>query len=149
MSIAENLTLRQDGRHAWSRGWAARAAGARRLMAHFDIRAAGSGTVVATLSGGNQQKIVLARELDRRPSVLIAHQPAWGLDPAATAFVLDQIRALCHQGAAILYVSSELEEVLSVSDRVAVLSGGRFAGLTRRDAVDATQLGLWMSGAAA
>ena len=149
MSIAENLTLRQDGRRAWSRGWAARAAAARRLMAHFDIRAAGPGTVVATLSGGNQQKIVLARELDRRPSVLIAHQPAWGLDPAATAFVLDQIRALCHEGAAILYVSSELEEVLSVSDRVAVLSGGRFAGLTRRDAVDATQLGLWMSGAAA
>ncbi len=149
MSIAENLTLRRDGAPARARRGPVGAAAARRLMAHFDIRAGGPGIVVATLSGGNQQKIVLARELGRRPSVLIAHQPAWGLDPAATAFVLRQIHALRDDGAAILYVSSELEEVLSVSDRVAVLFGGRFVGLTSRDAVDATRLGLWMSGAPA
>ncbi len=149
MSIADNLTLRQDGRRAASRRGAATAAAARRLMAAFDIRAAGPATRVAALSGGNQQKVVLARELERRPSVLIAHQPAWGLDPAATAFVLRRIRALRDEGAAILYVSSELEEVLSVSDRIAVLFGGRFVGLVSRDAVDATRLGLWMSGAPA
>ncbi len=139
MSIADNLRLRQDGRRA-------RPGEAARLMAQYDVRASDAAQPVASLSGGNQQKIVIAREFDRRPSVLIAHQPAWGLDPGATGFVLRRIAALREAGAAILYVSSELDEVLSVSDRVAVLYGGRLVGSATRDRLDPRQLGLWMSG---
>ena len=80
---------------------------------------------------------------------VIAHQPAWGLDPGATRFVIEQTLALRNAGAAILYVSSELEEVLDVSDRVAVMADGRFVGIVQREEVDLAQIGLWMSGRAA
>ncbi len=146
MSIAENLLLRQDGRWKAVRHRRARNAAARAQMAAFDIRAAGPGAAAASLSGGNQQKIVIAREFDRRPAVLIAHQPTWGLDPGATAFVLRQVAALSAAGAAVLYVSSELEEVLAVSDRIAVLFDGRVAGIASRADADPGRLGLWMSG---
>ena len=118
-------------------------------MRAYDIRAPSAETKAARLSGGNQQKIVVARELDRKPAVLIAHQPAWGLDPGATRFVIEQTLALREAGAAILYVSSELEEVLDVSDRVAVMADGQFVGIVPRDDVDLAQIGLWMSGRAA
>ena len=97
-------------------------------MRAYDIRAPSTETRAARLSGGNQQKIVVARELDRKPAALIAHQPAWGLDPGATRFVIEQTLALRNAGAAILYVSSELEEVLDVSDRVAVMADGQVRG---------------------
>ena len=107
---------------------------------------AGPETLAARLSGGNQQKIVVARELDREPAVLIAHQAAWGLDPGATRFVIDRIIALRDAGAAVLYFSSELEEVLEVSDRIAVMADGEFRGLRRARRRDRGQIGLWMSG---
>ena len=75
----------------------AAAAKARGLMAEYDIRAPGPAAVVARLSGGNQQKIVVARELDRAPAVLVAHQATWGLDPGATRFVLDRVIALARR----------------------------------------------------
>jgi ABC-type uncharacterized transport system ATPase subunit len=115
----------------------------------YDIRASGPGALVARLSGGNQQKIVVARELDRAPAVLVAHQAAWGLDPGATRFVLDRVIALRDAGAAVLYISSELEEVLAISDRIAVMADGKFAGLVSRAEADRRQIGLWMSGRAA
>ena len=122
---------------------------ARLLMQRFDIRAPSRSTIAGRLSGGNQQKIVIARELDRNPAVLIAHQPTWGLDPGATHFVLERMIALREGGAAVIYISSELEEVLSISDRIAVLAGGVIAGIMPRAAIDMAQLGLWMSGRAA
>jgi simple sugar transport system ATP-binding protein len=120
-----------------------------RLMKEYDIRGQGPKTVAARLSGGNQQKIVIARELDRKPAVLIAHQAAWGLDPGATRFVLERVLALREEGAAILYFSSELEEVLEVADRIAVMANRGFAGVTMRKGADIGQIGLWMSGRAA
>jgi simple sugar transport system ATP-binding protein len=153
MSITENLMLRDSRRPPYGRGLVltrdAAFAKARTLMADYDIRARAPDFVVARLSGGNQQKIVVARELDRGPAVLIAHQAAWGLDPGATRFVLDRMIALRDQGAAIVYVSSELEEVLSIGDRIAVMAGGGFAGVVPRAAVDMRQIGLWMAGRAA
>ncbi len=153
MSVAENLMLRDSRRPPYGRGPLLTptfgAAKARALMTEYDIRARDPNFRVARLSGGNQQKIVVARELDRRPAVLVAHQAAWGLDPGATRFVLDRMIALRNAGAAIIYVSSELEEVLHISDRVAVMAGGGFAGIAPRTEVDARQLGLWMSGRAA
>ena len=111
--------------------------------------APGPQTRAARLSGGNQQKIVVARELARRPAALIAHQPAWGLDPGATRFVLEQVLALRAAGAAIVYFSSELEEVLDISDRIAVMANGGFAGVMNRAEADIKIIGLWMSGRAA
>ncbi len=118
-------------------------------MREYDIRAPGPMTPAARLSGGNQQKIVVARELDRKPAVLIAHQAAWGLDPGATRFVLERVLALREAGAAIVYFSCELEEVLEISDRIAVMANGGFAGVTTRAEADIRQIGLWMSGRAA
>ncbi len=144
MSVGENLMLR-DGFLPPAR----RADRARRLMAEFDIRAQGPGTIVARLSGGNQQKIVVAREMTRAPAVLVAHQATWGLDPGATRFVLDRVLALRAAGAGVLYISSELEEVLAVGDRIAVMADGGFAGVVGREAADLRQIGLWMAGRAA
>jgi simple sugar transport system ATP-binding protein len=153
MSVAENLMLRDSRRRPYARGpllsRQTGAAKAQALMADYDIRAPGPRTIVARLSGGNQQKVVVARELDRAPAVLIAHQAAWGLDPGATRFVLDRVVALRDTGAAVLYVSSELEEVLAIADRVAVMAGGGFAGVVERADADLRQIGLWMAGRAA
>lgn len=150
MSVAENLMLRDSNRPPYARGILlarrALAAKARELMKEYDIRASGPGACVARLSGGNQQKIVIARELERDPAVLVAHQATWGLDPGATHFVLDRVMALRDAGAAVLYISSELEEVLSISDWIAVMADGCFAGFVSRADADRAQIGLWMSG---
>jgi ABC-type uncharacterized transport system ATPase subunit len=90
---------------------------------------------------------VLARELGRRPRVLLAAQPTWGLDPGATRFVIDQILALRNSGAAVLYISAELEEVLMIGDRIGVLSAGRLQGVVPRSEVDLTAIGMMMAGA--
>ena len=150
LPIRENLMLRDSNRSPYASGWFLSPAGsdrkARDLVREYDIRAPGPQTLAARLSGGNQQKIVVARELDRRPAVLIAHQAAWGLDPGATRFVINRILALREEGAAIVYFSSELEEVLEVSDRIAVMANASFAGVTARKGANLGQIGLWMSG---
>jgi ABC-type uncharacterized transport system ATPase subunit len=151
-SVAENLMLRDSARPPYARrGLLSRAgfeAKAQQLMRDYAIRAPGPATPVARLSGGNQQKIVAAPELDRQPAALIAHQAAWGLDPGATRFVADRVLALREAGGAILYLSSELDEVLDLADRVAVLAEGRLAGVVTRGRVDLGQIDLWMSGRA-
>ncbi len=153
MPVAENFALRDSGRAPYGGTFwlhpKARRAHAAQLMAQHDVRAAGPSALVARLSGGNQQKIVVARELDRAPTVLVAHQATWGLDPGATRFVLDRVMALRNAGAAILYISSELDEVMAIGDRIAVLSGGRIAGVVARAQADLRQIGLWMAGQAA
>jgi simple sugar transport system ATP-binding protein len=153
LSIGENLMLRDSGRPPYARGPFLSPGGlarkARELMREYDIRAPGPQTAAARLSGGNQQKIVIARELDRNPAVLIAHQAAWGLDPGATRFVLERVLALRDAGAAVVYFSSELDEVLDISDRIAVMANGGFAGVTARAEADLNQIGVWMAGRAA
>ena len=120
---------------------------AERIVA-FDVRGAEPGGIVGSLSGGNQQKLVLARELSRKPSLLLAAQPTRGLDFAATAFVHDALRAERARGAAILVSSLDLSELLALCDRIAVMREGRLAGiLPRREATEET-LGVLMTGAA-
>jgi simple sugar transport system ATP-binding protein len=152
MSIADNLALRDVARPPFSRfGWLD-AGGARAVVdertARFGVRMAGSDAPIGTLSGGNQQKVVLARELGRDPGVLIAFQPTWGLDPGATSFVIEAILALRNRGGAVLYISSELDEVLSVGDRIGVISQGCIVGVTDRADVDIVRLGLLMAASA-
>jgi len=151
MTVAENLALRAFDDPPFRRGpWLdadAMSALARERIAEFAIRASGPGTAASTLSGGNQQKIVLARELGGRPGVLVAEQPTRGLDPGATRFVIDQVLTLREAGGAVVYISTELEEALLVADRIGVMYGGRMVGLVRREDVDLSRLGLMMAGA--
>jgi simple sugar transport system ATP-binding protein len=153
MSIADNLALRDIGEAPFSR-WGRIARGmlrqvAQQRMRNFNIRARHPDDAARTLSGGNQQKVALARELSRQPRVVIAFQPTWGLDPGATRFVIDSLLALREQGAAVLYISSELEEVMAVGDRIGVLSEGRVVSIVERDQADLLSIGLAMAGARA
>jgi simple sugar transport system ATP-binding protein len=113
----------------------------------FDVRGAVPGNPARSLSGGNQQKLVMARELSRRPAVLLASQPTRGLDFGASAFVHDSLRAERDRGAAVLVQSLDLGEVLALSDRVAVMLAGRVvAVLDRADATE-ERVGALMTGA--
>jgi ABC-type uncharacterized transport system ATPase subunit len=150
MTVEENLGLRDFNFPPWRRGmWLNHGSfrkSAKAKMAEFNVSAPGPETPVQNLSGGNQQKVVIAREIGRRPRVLIACQATWGLDPGATRFVIDQVIALRNRGGAVLYLSSELDEVLMLGDRIGVMSGGRLLGVVPRREVDVTQLGLAMAG---
>jgi general nucleoside transport system ATP-binding protein len=150
MSIEDNLGLRDFERPPLRRGpWLDRAAFRKQAMlriAEFGIHCGGPDVPAQTLSGGNQQKIVVAREISRRPRVLVAFQPTLGLDPGATQFVIDQILALRDAGGAVLYLSSELEEVLMLGDSIGVIYNGRLSGVVKRDEADMTKIGLLMAG---
>jgi energy-coupling factor transporter ATP-binding protein EcfA2 len=113
-----------------------------RLIERFDVRGATAATPAGSLSGGNQQKLLLARELDREPRALVLLNPTRGLDVGASRALLELLDERRRAGAAILLVSTELEELLSVSDRVAVLFRGRIAGESReRERLGALMLG--------
>jgi simple sugar transport system ATP-binding protein len=150
MTIEDNLGLRDFDRPPLRRGpWLDRRAfrsEANARIAKFGIICAGPDVPVQTLSGGNQQKIVVAREIGRRPLVLMAFQPTWGLDPGAARFVIEEVLALRDGGGAILYISSELEEIFALGDRVGVMFNGRLSGVFARGEVDVTQIGLMMAG---
>ncbi len=119
-----------------------------RLIQEYDVRSSlGSDTISQSLSGGNQQKAIIARELDRSPALLLAAQPTRGLDIGAIEFIHRSIEAERDKGKAVLLFSLELEEVLSLSDKIAVIYEGEIVGIL--DSKDATEneLGLLMSGA--
>ena len=151
MTLADNVMLRDVDRAPFCRrGWLDREAArdaARRGIEAFAIRAAGADAPVRSLSGGNQQKVILARELGRRPRVLLAVQPTRGLDPGATRFVIDRLLALRDAGAAVLYISTELEEIMAVADRVGVMYAGRIVGVVQPAHADLTRVGMMMAGA--
>jgi simple sugar transport system ATP-binding protein len=132
MGIAENLVLKHHRASPFSQGgimrWRRVRESAAALVGQFDIRTSAIQTPISTLSGGNQQKVVLARELGlANPRLVIAMNPTRGLDIAATRFVHDQLLAHRAGGAGILLISSELDEVFKLSDRVAVLYGERLS----------------------
>jgi simple sugar transport system ATP-binding protein len=116
------------------------------LINRFDIRTPGSEVEAKTLSGGNQQKVVLARELSEAPDLIIAVQPTRGLDIGATEFVENQLLRQRSRGAAILYISTELEEILNLSDRIAVIHRGEIMGIVQPGKVTLEELGLMMAG---
>jgi len=117
------------------------------MMERFDVRPRDTVLGSAKFSGGNQQKLVLARELGQTPKVLLVGQPARGVDIGAIEFIYSQLRAMRDAGCAVLVVSSELDEILALSDRVIVMNQGRIAGeLAIADCTEAG-LGLLMTGA--
>ncbi|MCA0317941.1 MAG: ABC transporter ATP-binding protein [Proteobacteria bacterium] len=115
-------------------------------MASFDIRPRAPTLGTALFSGGNQQKLVLAREMERAPRLLLVGQPTRGVDVGAIAFIHARLVALRDAGAAVLLVSSELDEILALSDRILVMCGGRIVGERRAGETDETELGLMMAG---
>jgi len=98
------------------------------------------------LSGGNQQRVVLARELSRQPKVLVAAQPTRGLDVGAIEYMTDRLRQAAEAGVGILLISSELEEILDLAHRIVVISDGRIIGQMDRSEADLGRLGLLMGG---
>ena len=115
-------------------------------MARFDVRPPNPRLSAKNFSGGNQQKIVLAREIERNPDLLLIGQPTRGVDIGAIEFIHQQIVALRDQGKAILLVSVELEEILSLSDRVAVMFDGHIIGERAVGETNEKELGLMMAG---
>jgi len=111
----------------------------------FDIRVPSSTVATATLSGGNQQKVVVAREFDRPLKLLVLDQPTRGLDVGSIEFIHRQIIAKRDAGTAVLLVSAELDEVMEISDRIAVMFRGRIVAELDGRTADKSQVGLLMA----
>ena len=115
-------------------------------MESYDIRPRAPLLKTANFSGGNQQKIVLAREIDRNPKVILIGQPTRGVDIGAIEFIHKRIIAMRDAGKAVLLVSVELDEIFALSDRIIVLCAGRVTGERRPENTNAQDLGLLMAG---
>jgi simple sugar transport system ATP-binding protein len=122
---------------------------ATRLVADFDVRTPSIRVDVGNLSGGNQQKVIVARELSHAVRLLVAAQPTRGLDVGSIEFIHRRIIDLRDQGAAVLLVSAELDEILSLSDRIGVIYRGRLVGVFDRADTTREQLGYLMATGAA
>jgi general nucleoside transport system ATP-binding protein len=148
-SVADNLILGQQ--HRFSRGWrldrSRVTANAEEKMREFDIRPGDSTLPVSALSGGNQQKVVIARAMGSTFSCLLAAQPTRGVDVGAIEFIHARLRAARDAGKGVLLVSAELSEILALSDRVAVMYGGRIVAVLPRAEASEASLGPLMTGA--
>ena len=151
MTVAENLVLNRIG--AVMRNGVIDQSllhgVARRLVSEFGIATSSLSAPLGSLSGGNQQRVVLAREVSSRPSVLVAAEPTHGLDVGAMEYLWGRLRAAAAEGAAVLLVSSDLDEILALADRIAVIFRGRIVGEMPGADVDPEELGLLMGGRAA
>jgi general nucleoside transport system ATP-binding protein len=149
-SIEDNLVLATYDSAPYSKnGWLKRkeiGAHAEDRINSFDVRTPSKEAMAGDLSGGNLQKVVLARELSLEPPVLLCAQPTRGLDVGAIEYVHNRILEQRERNAAILLISTELDEVLTLSDRIAVLYQGRIMGIIDNEDVDIEQLGLMMAG---
>ena len=149
-TVAQNLILNQTRSREFARRGVLRrraiGAHAQRLVTAYDVRTPGTDVAVATLSGGNQQKVVVARELSRPLRLLVVAQPTRGLDVGSIEFIHRQIVATRDAGAAVLLVSAELDEVLALADVVGVLYRGRIVASIPRAEATRARLGLLMAG---
>ena len=150
MSLADNFALGPRGERTSSRAGLLNLKSidvrARELMKRFGINAASPSAPAATLSGGNQQKLILARELARNPKVVLCCYPTRGLDFAATAAVHQELRLAAARGAAVVVVSIDLDEILELASRVIVVQGGRITGEVAPNEVTAAELGVMLGG---
>jgi ABC-type uncharacterized transport system ATPase subunit len=149
-TVAENLVLGVEHRAPFSRRGLLRLdaidAHARRLIHEHDLRPPEPDTEVRNLSGGNQQKLIVAREFDCRPKFLIAAQPTRGVDIGAIEFVHSSLLRMRDRGVAVLLVSAELSEIMALSDRIGVMYGGSVVAMFEGGRVSEEELGLAMTG---
>ena len=153
MDMTENLMLRDYCRAPFShKGLLDRKAmlqTAKEKIQRYQVRSSGTSgeaTPVRLLSGGNQQKLIVAREIHDRAQVVVASQPTRGLDIGATEFVRDRLVELRNAGKGVLLISADLEEIMALSDRIAVLFGGRIVGVLTRQEATVEKIGLLMGG---
>ncbi|MCO6052196.1 ABC transporter ATP-binding protein [Mesorhizobium sp. RP14(2022)] len=150
MTIAENVAATNYRRAHLLRGGlvdpARRDAFAERAIREFDVRGAAPDRAIGQLSGGNMQKLVVAREMARRPRVLVVAQPTRGLDIGAAEFIHSRILEAADAGAAVLLISSELSEVLLLSDRIGVMYRGRMLAVLPRKQAEEERIGILMNG---
>ena len=150
MSLADNLSLGLDDDRISNRAGLLRFDSinkrARELMEGYGISASGPRAPAATLSGGNQQKLILARELARNPKVVLCCYPTRGVDFASTNAVHEKLRFAADQGAAVVFVSIDLDEIIALARQLIVLQGGRITGEIAADAVTASELGVMIGG---
>ena len=144
----ESAVLGYERLAAYCKGWFLRTSAMLKstddLMQRFDVRPPNPNLRSSKFSGGNQQKLILAREFSQAPKVLLVGQPTRGVDIGAIEFIHEQLRALRDAGCAILLVSTELEEILSLSDRVIVMNQGQITGELPVEQCDEKKLGLLM-----
>ena len=119
---------------------------ARQLVSEFSVKTPRLDTPVKNLSGGNIQKLIMARELSRDPMLLIAAQPTRGVDIGATEFIHQRLLEQRAAGKAILLISEDLDEIRALSDRIAVMYEGRIVGVVERDQATVEEIGLIMAG---
>jgi ABC-type uncharacterized transport system ATPase subunit len=149
-SITDNIALKSIGRKPFSNGFwlnrRAMAEHARRLIAEFDVRTPGPDTAIGMLSGGNIQKLLLARELALDPKLLVCNKPTTGLDLRTARFVLQSLRRQADAGKVVLLISSELDELMEISDRIGVMYNGRLVAVMPRAEANLELLGDLMLG---
>lgn len=152
MSVVDNMVLKNIGTESFAsaRGWKLNHAlirkHAEKLAQKYDVRGSGVDCATKDLSGGNQQKVILARELEKNPVLLVAVHPTRGLDIGATDFVHREIIKARDHGTAVLLISSDLDEVLRLADRIACIYEGEIMGIVNNDHANVEQIGLMMAG---
>jgi ABC-type uncharacterized transport system ATPase subunit len=150
-TVAENFVLQDHGRKPYARGiflnFRVIAKTCLDAVRRYEIKTPGTDVPIKNLSGGNIQKLILARELSRQPKVLIAAQPTRGVDIGASEYIHLRLLEERTRGTAILLISEDLDEILALSDRIAVMYEGKIVGIVPREAVDIQQLGAMMAGA--
>lgn len=151
MSLVENAMLTGAVREKLeNRGflrWQAAQAFAERIIETFDVRTPGPQNAARSLSGGNLQKFVIGREVLQRPDVLVVNQPTWGVDASAAAAIRQALLDLAGQGAAVICISQDLDELMEISDRFAALNEGRLSEPRSTADLSMDQIGLMMGGA--
>jgi len=149
-SVAENMVLREHQKPPYSRfgflNLREISKHSAKLISNFQVKTPSQETLAKNLSGGNIQKVVIARELSRHPRVIIAAQPTRGLDIGATEYVRQQLIEQRKVGVAILLISEDLDEILALSDRIAVIYEGQIMDIVPRDEATPEKLGLLMAG---
>jgi simple sugar transport system ATP-binding protein len=151
-TLWENRVLGHQTRRPSARGWlldrSAARADTRRIVDTFDVRTPGIEVTAASLSGGNQQKLIVGREMSENPVLLIASHPTRGVDVGAQAAIWEHLRTARAEGLAVLLISADLEELIGMSDRLTVILRGRLTGTYDPRSVTPEELGAAMTGAA-
>ncbi len=150
MSLTENAYLTGRVRERLARrgfvNWSRSKGFAERIIAGYDVRTPGPGATARSLSGGNLQKFLIGREIFQRPEVLIVNQPTWGVDAAAAASIRQALLDLASQGAAVVVVSQDLDELMEICDRFAALNGGRLSEARPAQGLTIDEIGLMLGG---
>jgi simple sugar transport system ATP-binding protein len=150
MTVAENIALQTYYKEPLSKNgllnYSEINAHARKLIEEFDVRTTDELVPVRALSGGNQQKAIIAREIDRNPDMLMVAQPTRGLDVGAIEYIHKRLIEQRDNGKGVLVVSFELDEILNVSDRIAVMFDGNITGIVDAKETNEQELGLLMAG---